>query len=288
MPRKALGKGLGALLPETPTAEDAPRNRVLEIPVGSIRPNRYQPRAPIDDGSLNHLAESIRAKGILQPITVREAGSGRYELIAGERRWRAAQIAGLETVPAIVKEAGEPEMVELALIENLQRTDLNPIETALGYRRLVDEFHLTQEELSIRVGTERSTVANHLRILALSTEIQNEVRAGRLSLGHAKVLLSVADLQTRSALAKQTAEEAWPVRRLEQTLSAGTRPRRRKHSRSPDPILSQLEDRLRQRLGTKVKISGNGKTGQIHIDYYSVEELERLLEILLPSAEAMA
>lgn len=287
MQRKALGKGLGALLPEPRAQDDASGDRVLQIAVGDIRPNRYQPRSAFDGDSLNALVESIRAKGVLQPVTVRETEPGRYELIAGERRWRAAQKAGLGTVPAIVKEAGESEMVELALIENLQRADLNPIEAALGYRRLVDDFHLTQEEVAARVGTERSTIANHLRILGLSADIQDEIRAGRLTLGHAKVLLSIPDPQTRSRIAKQAAQEAWPVRRLEQILVVATPARKRRLKRGPDPILSQLEDRLRQRFGTKVRISGNGKTGQIHLDYYSMEELERLLELLLPSAEAV-
>lgn len=283
MQRKALGKGLGALLPAAPAPEEGVGERIVQIRIGDIRPNRYQPRSSFDVKLLEPLAESIRAKGVLQPVTVRASGSGRYELIAGERRWRAAKMAGLETLPAIVKEAGEAEMVELALVENLQRADLNPIEAALGYRRLIDEFHLTQEEVAQRVGTERSGIANHLRLLGLSGDIQEEIRGGRLALGHAKVLLSILDPETRSRLAREAAREGWPVRRLEQALAVVTPARRKKRVRTHDPILAQLEDRLRQRFGTKVRISGNGRTGRIQMDYYSMEELERLLELLLPS-----
>lgn len=269
--RRGLGKGLGALLPQEGLVQD--------IAVEQVRPAPGQPRQRVDEEGLAELAQSVRAHGVLQPVLVRPVTGG-YELVAGERRWRAAQLAGLKTIPAVVKEVDEAERLELALVENLQREDLNPMEEAAGFRQLVEKFGYTQEQLAARVGKSRSYVANTLRLLGLAEEVQEMVRAGRLSAGHARALLALPDARAQVAVAEALVQRGASVREAEEMvrrqLQGGARERRRKE----DEKWAPWEDRLRRVLGTKVSIRGGEERGRIEIQYYSRADLERLLELL--------
>ena len=274
MPRRGLGRGLDALLPGASEAE------LQELPVGALRPSRFQPREAFDEGRLEELANSIRQHGVVQPIVARRSGNG-YEVVVGERRWRAAGLAGLETIPALVRDFSDAGAMELALIENLQREDLNPMEEATAYRRLIDEFQFTQETVAERVGRERTHVAHCLRLLGLEPEVQGALRRGELSLGHGKVLAGVNDRQAQRRLAEKVRAGALSVRALE--LLAGRTARGRKASRagSADPTLQSLEERLARRLGTRVRIRPARTGGRIEILYFGPSELQRLLEGLL-------
>lgn len=269
--RRGLGKGLGALLPQEGLVQD--------IAVEQVRPAPGQPRQRVDEEGLAELAQSVRAHGVLQPVLVRPVAGG-YELVAGERRWRAAQLAGLKTIPAVVKEVDEAERLELALVENLQREDLNPMEEAAGFRQLVEKFGYTQEQLAARVGKSRSYVANTLRLLGLAEEVQEMVRAGRLSAGHARALLALPDGRAQVAVAEALVQRGASVREAEEMvrrqLQGGARERRPKE----DEKWAPWEDRLRRVLGTKVSIRGGEERGRIEIQYYSRADLERLLELL--------
>jgi ParB family chromosome partitioning protein len=279
MTRKALGKGLEALLGSLPMEDPVNDEKLIEIDILRISPNRYQPRQTFDDTGLQELAASIKAQGILQPVSVRKNEDGRYELIAGERRWRAAQLAGLKRIPALVKETTDRDMVELALVENLQRKDLNPIESAQAYQRLVKEFHLGQEEIAKRVGKERSSVANHLRLLNLPEPIQEALRQERLTMGHAKAILSVSDSKAQWALAQRILKGGLSVRDAErrtQQMKGGTTKIHRKNRE-----IAVQEDRLKHYLGTNIRIVPGAKGGRIVIDYYSSEDLERILEMIV-------
>lgn len=281
MSRKALGRGLKALIPEA----EGEQGEVRPIPIELIDRNEEQPRKHFDEEQLEELRESIATHGVLEPIIVRPV-EGRYQVVVGERRWRAARLAGLKTVPAVVRQLTDKETMEIALVENLQREDLNPLEEADAYRRLMAEFGLTQEEVAARVGKKRSTVANRLRLLDLEEEIRLEVEAGRLSAGHAKVLLGVPDRAMRLELARRVVEEGLSVRALEEAVVESERrtvarvetPRR--SSRRVDPLVQDLEERLQQALGTKVRVVHRGDRGRIEIDYYSEDEMERLIEVL--------
>src|SRR3990172_6315413 len=215
MTRKGLGRGFGALLGGIPVEDLERRERLIEIDVHRIVPNRYQPRQTFDETGLQELAASIKTQGILQPVSVRKAEDGRYELIAGERRWRAAQFAGLKRIPALVKETADRDMVEQALVENLQRKDLNPIEAAQAYQQLMKEFHLGQEEIAKRVGKERSSIANHLRLLNLPGPVQEAIREERLTMGHAKAVLSLHDAKAQWTLAQRILKGGLSVRDAE-------------------------------------------------------------------------
>ncbi len=273
--KTALGKGLGALIPEDQTG-------VKEIDLGRIEPNPEQPRKVFDKGALEELSASIKEKGVLQPVIVRQAEGGKYYLIAGERRWRAAKMAGLKKIPAIVKDASSSEALELALIENIQRDDLNPLETAEAFQRLIDEYKYTQEELSKRVGKERATIANYLRLLKLPSELKGFVADGRLSMGHAKAILSLPTKNAQIEAARAVIKKGLSVRETERLCKERAFSKKSaKTVKRKDPNILSLEERLKQSLGTKVEIKHKGKKGKIEIEYYSLEELDRLLEILL-------
>ncbi|HUK55108.1 MAG TPA: ParB/RepB/Spo0J family partition protein [Nitrospiria bacterium] len=283
MQKKALGRGLDALfdraLPEGASAAGS-TGRYLDLDVQKIIPNRYQPRKVFREADLQELAASVKERGVLQPVLVRPAEDGRYELIAGERRWRAAKLAGLDKIPAVLQEASDPDAVELALIENLQRQDLNPIETAKAYRRLTDEFRLTQEEVARRVGKERSSVTNALRLLNLPSEIQEAIASDRLSMGHAKVLLSLTGLQAQLRLAQRIMRKGLSVRAAE--AAANRAPARTRSGPSGiQAALTEAEERLIRYLGTRVRITMMNGGGQVAIHYQNPSDLDRLLELIL-------
>lgn len=278
MARKfGLGKGLEALLPAGEVAG------LLEVPIEAIEPNPHQPRRQIDEGALEELAQSIREHGLLQPLIVTQTQQEppRYMLIAGERRWRAAQRAGLRTVPVVVREAAPQQMLELALVENLQRADLNPIEEAQAYRHLIEAFGLTHEEVARRVGRSRAAVTNALRLLQLPPSIQAYLMEGRITEGHARALLMLSSPAQQEMVLRRILEEGLSVRATEELARRlqGQRPARRKAA-ARLPGLVELEARLRQALGTKVRLSAGRKGGRITIYYYSEEELEAIVRRL--------
>jgi ParB family chromosome partitioning protein len=277
--RQALGRGLKALIPQ---AEAERGEEIKHIPVEAVEPNPYQPRRHFDEEGLAELAASIKEKGVLQPITVREK-NGTFELVAGERRWRAAQIAGLSEIPAVVRELADREVMEIALIENLQREDLNPIEEAEAYAVLMEEFSLTQEEVAQAVGKGRPTVANRLRLLRLPDVVKGWIAEGRLSAGHAKILV-VMDGQLAEELARRCVEEGWSVRQLEEYLETDQGKRRKarrfRASGASSPVIREVEERLQQVLATKVRIKDRDGKGRIEVEYYSTEELNRILDVI--------
>jgi len=277
--RKALGRGLGltALLPAAETGTQT----IREIGIDQIVPNRYQPRKNFDTDALASLAASLKTNGLIQPLVVQGEANGKFELIAGERRWRAARMAGFSKIPVMVKKLQEREMMEWALLENIQREDLNPIEKAQAYSRLTTEFSLTQEEIAERIGIDRSSVANFLRLLQLPEALWKEISEGRLTMGHAKVLLSSNIKEDLLRFAEEIKSKGLSVRQLEAlvqkkkgTFSSKT-PRAGEAS-SPESL--EVEDRLRRSLGTKVRLIQQGHKGEIRIAYYSLEDLERILE----------
>lgn len=276
---RGLGRGLGALIP------GAPRHlgeRVEYIPVDRIRAGPCQPRQALDSQELEDLAESVRSHGILQPIVVRPVTDG-YEVVAGERRWRAAVMAGLDSVPAVVRQVSDVQALAMALVENLQRQDLNPLERAKAYQRLVEEFGLTQEEVARTVGRSQPSVANTLRLLALPPEVLELLGRGELSEAHARVLLSVSDPQRRVELARWAAQNHVPVRQLAQMAARedGRRRPRAAKLRSPDPERHALEDTLRSKLATQVRVRKTRKGGVLEIEFYSDEDLVRICEVIL-------
>ena len=283
---RGLGKGLNAIIGADIVSEVIDRPRAIEISVDRLSPNPFQPRRSFTEEGLEQLAESIRHHGILQPIVVRPSGDG-YQLIAGERRWRAAQIAGLQRIPAVVRELDDPGMVQVALIENLQREDLNPIEEASAYRRLMDEFNMTQEQLSSTIGRSRPAIANAVRLLNLPTEIQRAVEERKLSEGHARCLLAISDQEDQLKVAAQIIANGLNVRQAEELVRGTTRDVSRetirKRTSEDDPDAVRLTQRLGERLGTRVKLSGSVRKGKLEIEYYSTEDLDRILEIILGS-----
>jgi ParB family transcriptional regulator, chromosome partitioning protein len=274
-----LGRGLGALLSASgPSAPEAAPPVAIDLPIEAITPNPQQPRKDFDDKSLRDLSASMSQSGVLQPVVVRRLGNG-YQLIVGERRWRAAKLAGLTRIPAVVREASDAQSLELALVENLLREDLNPIEEAEGYQRLLAEFGWTQEELAQRVARDRSSIANCLRLLKLPDLIQADLRAGRLTMGHARALLSLASPGEQLKLREEILAHSWSVRATEQGVQAKrARPTRRQLRRSPE--LAAVEDALRGVLATRVRLIGNERAGRIEIVYSSREELDRLAELI--------
>ena len=280
--KHGLGRGLGALLsPSEPVPLGAAAmagGGIQDIPVGDIAPNPQQPRKDFEINALSELAASLRQSGVIQPVVVRRAGQG-YQLIVGERRWRAAKLAGLERIPAVVREATDAESLELALIENLLREDLNPIEEAEAYQKLLAQFAWTQEELAERVGKDRSSIANCLRLLKLPESIQADLRAGRLTMGHARALLSLASAADQLRLREEILAHSWSVRATEEDVQ-------RKRSQLPrrplrrSPEMGALEDTLREALVTRVRLVGNERRGRIEIAYTSREDLDRLTELL--------
>lgn len=279
MTRKALGKGLGALIPtdEALPGEDPVQEDLRQLPVEMIRANPWQPRSEVAEEALKELVASIRQNGVLQPVVVRRSGQG-YELVAGERRYVACKLAGLDTVPVVIKEVSDQQMVELALVENLQREDLNPIDEAKAYKRLQDEFALTQEEIAERVGKDRASVANQIRLLQLPSEIQGYVSRGTLSAGHGRALLAIEDPAKQLEFGHLVASRGLSVRETEKLTRRKVRARRQKASRALSAELAALEENVREHLATRVSIKPSGKGGTIEIQYYSGEDLERILE----------
>jgi len=285
MNRKALGRGLGALLSSDRTIDLG--SEPSEVDLDSIVPGPMQPRTHFDEASLQSLADSIRSHGIVQPLLVRRRGDG-FELIAGERRWRAARLAGITRVPVVVKEVPDESLLEIALIENIQRENLNPIEEALAYKKLIETVGLTQEALASRVGRDRSYITNYLRLLRLPDDLQQLVKEGRLSTGHARTLLALshADLQRR--LARQIIDHGLSVRATEQLVHKATE-EKPKTSRGPqvvDPNVRAAETKLRRVLGTQVKIlqAENGK-GKIEINFFDARDLDRIYNLLMPPSQ---
>ena len=278
MQKQALGKGLGALIPDLSALNDKERKAlgISEIELDKIVPNEYQPRKTFQDDALKELAASIKEHGVIQPIIVHRIGTN-YGLIAGERRWRASRLAGLKTIPALVKEATKRELIEQALIENIQREDLNPLEAAEAYKRLQDEFKLTQEDLAKRVGKERSTVTNFLRILSLPKEVKQDLAAGKLTMGHAKALLSLERVRDQIQAGLMIVKKGLSVREAEAIAARLKNPPKEKKPRQGHE-LKAVEEKLRKSLGTKVSIAAKAKGGRIVIEYYSAEELDRILE----------
>jgi ParB family transcriptional regulator, chromosome partitioning protein len=284
--RQALGKGLSALIPEMPEVRrDA---SPTEVDVDRIVPNEHQPRQHFEDARLDELARSIKANGVIQPIVVRKVDDG-YRIIAGERRWRAAQRAGLTRVPVVVKqvEAGaDAQLLEMALIENIQREDLNPIDEAAAYERLSSDFSMTQEEIAAAVGKDRSSVANHMRLLKLPQEVRAEVATGRLSMGHARALIAIGDEASQRQIARDVIARNLSVRETEALVKRAANdpaagPRRPPVAPpAPDVHTRAAEDKLRLTLGTRVRINRKGKGGRIEIDFGNEDELQRLYSAL--------
>jgi len=278
MNRKALGKGLGALIPE---ANEAGAAALREVAIDTIERNIDQPRTRFDDATIAELARSMQMHGVLQPVVLRPLPEGRFQLIVGERRFRAAKVAGLTTIPAVVREADEGEALELALVENLQREDLNPVDEAHGYEALMEVGGLTQAEVGERVGKDRSTVANALRLLALPPDVLEMLSDARLSAGHGRALLAVSNADAQRELALKAAKKGLSVREVE-ALARGAKRRKKatRARRTDDPIVREWEERLQRILGTQVRIDRMGKEGTIRIEYYSEEDLERILVTL--------
>ena len=285
MAKKGLGKGLNGLFEGTAAEllESEKSGGITKLKINSVEPNKDQPRKVFDAEKLETLAESIKEHGLIQPITVTAGKNGNYLIIAGERRWRAAKKAGLSEIPAIIGEFTPQEAAELALIENLQREDLNPIEEALGYRQLLEKFSLTQEDISKKIGKSRSAVANSLRLLSLDDRTRDLVADGMISSGHARALLSVEDPEIREALVKRITEGSLNVRQAEALAKQLSKKRPKKAPKEPtagDIEIEHISEKMSSALGTKVKISHTARKGRIEIEYYGNDDLERLLTLL--------
>jgi ParB family chromosome partitioning protein len=280
--RKALGRGLSALIPEVEPAAPV-EGAAAEVPVALIDPNPFQPRSAMDPARLAELTASIRESGIVQPILVRRRGE-RYQIIAGERRWRAAQAAGLSGVPVTLREVPDGKLLELALVENVQRQELSALEEAQAFQRLQDEFHLTQEEIARRVGRERSTVANTLRLLRLPRELRELVAQGRLDAGHARALLALDRAEDQLELGREAARKGLSVREVERRVAQLRAPRQTPAGSRKDPNTRAAEERLRAALGTRIEITRRGRgRGEIRLAFSNEAELNRLYELLLRS-----
>lgn len=304
MAKKGLGKGLGAIFGEDVVKENKEetekkakaeakaaeemdeKGRILMLKLDLVQPNKEQPRKTFDEEKINELAESIKNYGVLQPLLVQKNDSF-YEIIAGERRWRAAKAAGLKEVPAVLKEYSKQEAMEISLIENVQRADLNPIEEALGYRQLIDEFGLTQEEIAVRVAKSRTAIANTMRLLKLDEQIQNMLVQGVITSGHARALRSLEDTQMQLKAAKEILDKKLSVRETERLVkrlqkeASGEKKEEKKKDETLALIYQDLEDRMKSVMGTKVSIHNKDKNkGRIEIEYYSEAELERIVEMI--------
>ena len=281
MEKKALGKGLDALLPTTKPAPMPELPEVQHLRIDAIVPNRYQPRQTFPPQELAELAASLKQSGLLQPVLVRRKGDGMYELISGERRWRAAREAGLETIQAMIRNCSDEESILLALVENLQREDLNPIEMARAYQRMMNEFGLTQDIVAQRVGCERSSVANAVRLLQLPIEVQHLIETDQLSAGHAKVIVGLASPAEQLRVADLAVSRNLSVRETEHILSSGLIARKRHARELRRSPFTDVEERLQKRLGTKVSVLNGRRGGKVIIHYFSSAELDGLLEQLL-------
>ena len=280
--RPALGKGLSALIPDLPEPRSS---ATVETDIDRLAPNEFQPRAYVDDARLQELAQSIKTNGVIQPIVVRRMGD-RFQIIAGERRWRAAKLAGLLRVPIAVRDVApgqEQSLLQMALIENIQRENLNPIEEAMAYRRLADEFHLRQEDIAAAVGKDRASVANFLRLLKLSEEIRTEVATGRLSMGHARALLALNDESQQRSTARDVIARGLSVRETESLVKRMTESATPREAPAPAPVdvhTRAAEEKLKFLLGTSVRIVRRGSGGRIEIDFTSEQELIRIYDQL--------
>jgi ParB family transcriptional regulator, chromosome partitioning protein len=284
MNRKALGRGLGALLSSDSTIDLGPEP--TEVDLDSIVPGPMQPRTHFDEGSLEGLADSIRSQGIIQPLLVRRQGN-RYELIAGERRWRAARLAGMAKVPVVVKNIPDKDLLEIALIENIQRENLNPIEEAQAYQRLIENVGLTQEALAARVGRDRSYITNYLRLLRLPEDLQQLVVEGRLSTGHARTILGLSHVDQQRRVARQVIDGALSVRATEHLVRKATDGTPAKTAVAVDPNIRAAETKLRRALGTQVRIvqlRGEGQ-GKVEISFFSNQDLDRIYNLLLSASQ---
>ncbi len=282
MTRKALGRGLSALIGGSEEVEEA----ITEIPLSAIIPNPDQPRRDIDRDSIEELALSIREHGVLQPVIVQPLPDGRYQLIAGERRWRAAQVAGLSAVPAIIRRVSDEERLELALVENVQREDINAVDEAVAYRALMERFGMTQEEVARRVGKSRTAVANTLRLLGLDAEILDGLRQGKMTEGHARALL-MAPEGSRLELYRRAVRAGWSVREVERAARAASKEASEpsaivsRETPAPDPHLLALEDTLRSALATRVQIRCVDGKGAIEIHFYDMDDLTRIVDLIV-------
>ena len=289
---KSLGRGLSALFGESldpavpPTSAEPvrPKNGFRNIPLRRIEPNRSQPRREFEESALQELENSIRMHGVVSPITVRQGDNGYFQIVAGERRWRAARRAGLDTIPAMVIDADDQLMMELALIENLQREDLNPLEEAEGYRVLIDQFNLKQDEVAERVGKSRSAIANSLRLLSLPDDIRKMVVEGQLSSGHARAVLAVQDEEKRLVAAKTMTETGMSVRQAEAYVKKLNKPAEQKPEQVPEEFqpdyYAELQNKLESSLGRRVHIENKKNKGRIELEYYGDDDLERLVNAL--------
>lgn len=270
--KTALGKGLEALIPER-------GEEIVHLDIDRILPGKHQPRKSFRNESLQELADSIKEKGILQPVIVSRVGDGTFRLVTGERRWRAAALAGLKKIPTLIRDVASKDSLEIALIENIQREDLNPMETADAFKRLMSDFNLTQEELSEKIGKDRATISNYLRLLKLPSEIKSLISTGALSIGHAKAILAIEGRDKQIEAARKIIKKDLSVREAEILTRRFAKPQKAKFHK--DPQIVSLEEKLIRSLGTKVRISHKGKKGKIEIEYYSLDELDRLLDILI-------
>jgi ParB family transcriptional regulator, chromosome partitioning protein len=281
MEKKALGRGLDALLPTIKPAPLPDVPEVQHLSLDAIVPNRYQPRQTFSPQELAELAASLKQSGLLQPVLVRRKGDGMYELISGERRWRAAREAGLATIQAVIRNCSDEESILLALVENLQREDLNPMEIAKAYQRMMNEFGLTQDIIAQRVGCERSSIANIVRLLNLPVEVQQLIETDHLSAGHAKVILGLASPAEQLRVAHLVVARNLSVRETENILASGLSVRKRNTKELRRSAISDVEDRLQKRLGTKVSVLNGRRGGKVIIHYFSPAELDGILEQLL-------
>jgi len=279
---KRLGKGLDALITSLSIKED---DKIVEIPLSQLRANPYQPRKTFEEDAIRDLAESIREHGVIQPIVVRQALKG-YEIIAGERRFRASQLLGNPTIPAVVRTYNDQQVMEIALIENVQREDLNSLEVAVAYQAIMNQFNLTQEELSLKVGKSRSHIANFLRLLSLPEEVKDYVSRGTLSMGHARAIAGIKDDSVKRQLAKQSVAGEWSVRELEEAVQrtvetkSNAKAKAKTKAKKRDPFIEEIEETLREKFSTTVKIKANKDNGRIELSYFGKNDLERLLELL--------
>ncbi len=281
MEKKALGRGLDALLPAAKSVTISESSETQQLRVDAIVPNRYQPRQAFSAQGLTELSDSLKQSGLLQPILVRRKGDGIYELISGERRWRAAKEAGLETIQAVIRNCGDEESIVLALVENLQRADLNPMEMARAYHRMMNEFGLTQDIIARRVGCERSSIANVVRLIQLPSEIHQLLESNQLSMGHAKVILSLSGQNEQLRIAQLVVSKSLSVRETEKLIESLLAGKKRGARELRRTAWSDVEERLQKRLGTKVMIQKGKRGGKIVIHYFSPPELDGILETLL-------
>jgi ParB family chromosome partitioning protein len=287
MKKKALGRGLSALLSDTPETEKLdeaplPSSNLNELPIAEIEVNPFQPRQDFDQEALRELAESIKVHGIIQPVTVRKLARNQYQLISGERRYQAARLAGLKTIPVYVRSADDQQMLEMSLIENIQRENLNPVEIALSYQRLLTECNLKQDELGDRVGKNRTTVTNYLRLLKLPPDIQIALRDNKLSMGHARAIISIENPEIQLLIFKRTIREELSVRQVEdlvRSMTKGTKEKAGSATPGASKEIVQLQGKLSTHFGTKVSVKSDGRKGEIKIPFLSIEDLNRILDI---------